>query len=254
MDLASIIGNVLVWILVASAMAMGVGIGAYVDPPSVLIVIGGSLGALLIGNKMETITGLVGIFMISIKPTIFDNKAAIKKLVEYAMQARRDGILSLEGPVNNEEDPFLKKGLQMAVDGVEPDVVRSLLEIEQESSENRHKSGIAVFNDWGGFAGAYGLIGTLVGLVAMLVNMDDPSAIGPSMAVALLTTMYGAMIANMITGPVSIILGIRNADEVIFTTILIEGIFAIQSGDNPRNLESKLLSYLPQKDRESQFE
>ncbi len=254
MDLASVIGNVLVWILILSAMALGVGIVAYVDIPSVLIVIGGSLGALLIGNKMESMAGLVGVFMISIKPPEIDVPGTIKKLVEYAMQARRDGILSLESAVGNEDNAFLKKGLQMAVDGMEPDIVKTLLETEQEAADARHKTGIAMFNDWGGFAGAYGLIGTLVGLVAMLVNMSDPAAIGPSMAVALLTTMYGAMIANMITGPVSTILAVRNGDEMIYMIIMIEGINSIQAGDNPRVLESKLLSYLPESKRESQFE
>lgn len=254
MDLASVIGNALVWILVLAAMALGVGIAAYIDIPSVLIVIGGSLGALMIGNKMENVAGLVGVFMISIKPPEMDVKGTIKKLVEYAMQARRDGILSLESAVGNEDNAFLKKGLQMAVDGMEPDIVRTLLETEQEAADGRHKIGIAMFNDWGGFAGAYGLIGTLVGLVAMLVNMSDPAAIGPSMAVALLTTMYGAMIANMITGPVSTILGGRNGDELMFMTVMIEGIYSIQAGDNPRVLESKLLAYLPASQRESQFE
>ena len=254
MDLASVIGNVLVWILILSAMGLGVGIAAYIDVPSVLIVIGGSLGALMIGNKMESMAGLISVFMISIKPAELDFPGTIKKLVEYAMQARRDGILSLESAVGNEDNAFLKKGLQMAVDGMEPDIVRELLEIEQEAADARHKVGANMFNDWGSFAGAYGLIGTLVGLVAMLVNMSDPAAIGPSMAVALLTTMYGAMIANMITGPVSTILGIRNTDEVLFMTVMIEGVHSIQAGDNPRSLEGKLLAYLPQSKRVSQFE
>jgi chemotaxis protein MotA len=254
LDIASLIGNILVWVLVLSAMAMGVGIGAYVDIPSVLIVIGGSLGALFIGYKMEHMKSLVGYFMVSIKPTIINNQELIKKLVDYAMQARRDGILSLEAAANNEENEFLKKGLMMAVDGNEPATVRELLEIEMESVESRHKDGIGLFGGWGDYAGAYGLIGTLVGLVAMLVNMSDPSAIGPAMAVALLTTMYGAMIANMITGPVSTILGVRHTDEMVSMTIMLNGIISIQAGDNPRTLEAKLLSYLPPKERVSQFE
>ena len=254
MDLASVVGNVLVWALILSAMAMGVGIGAYIDIPSVLIVIGGSVGALFIGYKMDHMKSLVKVFMISIKPTIIDNQDLIKKLVDYAMQARRDGILSLEAAANNEENDFLKKGLMMAVDGNEPATVRELLEIEMEATEGRHKDNIGLFGGWGGYAGAYGLIGTLVGLVAMLVNMSDPSAIGPSMAVALLTTMYGAMIANMVTGPVETILSIRNADEMLSMTIMLVGIISIQAGDNPRTLEAKLLSYLPPAQRISQFE
>jgi chemotaxis protein MotA len=253
-DLASVIGNVLVWVLIVSAMAMGVGVGAYVDVPSVLIVVGGSIGALFIGFKMEQMKNIMKVFMISIKPTIINNQELIKKLVDYAMQARRDGILSLEAAANNEENEFLKKGLMMAVDGNEPSTVRELLEIEMEATQARHNDYIGVFSGWGDYAGAYGLIGTLVGLVAMLVNMSDPSAIGPAMAVALLTTMYGAMIANMITGPISTILGVRNNDEMMSMTIMLNGITSIQAGDNPRTLEAKLLSYLSPGERVSQFE
>jgi chemotaxis protein MotA len=253
-DLASVIGNVLVWVLIVSAMAMGVGVGAYIDIPSVLIVVGGSIGALFIGFKMEQMKNIMKVFMISIKPTIINDQELIKKLVDYAMQARRDGILSLEAAANNEENDFLKKGLMMAVDGNEPSTVRELLEIEMEATDNRHKDYINVFGGWGDYAGAYGLIGTLVGLVAMLVNMSDPSAIGPAMAVALLTTMYGAMIANMITGPVSTILSVRAADEMVSMTIMLNGITSIQAGDNPRTLEAKLLSYMSPNERVSQFE
>jgi len=214
----------------------------------------GSLGALMIGFKMEQMKNIMKVFMVSIKPTIIDNQSLIKKLVDYAMQARRDGILSLEAAANNEENEFLKKGLMMAVDGNEPDTVRELLEIEIEEMSNRHKSNGSIFGKWGGFAGAYGLIGTLVGLVAMLVNMSDPSAIGPAMAVALLTTLYGAMIANMITGPMETKLDIRNSDEVMAMTIMVEGIVSIQAGDNPRVLEQKLLAYLSPGERKSQFD
>jgi len=254
MDLGSVIGNVLVWILIISSMALGVGVGAYLDMPSTLIVIGGSMGALLIGNKMENMTQMMSVFMISIKPPTVDYVGTIQSIVNYDIQARRDGVLSLEASVNNEENEFLKKGLMMVVDGVEPDIVKTLLETEQDSTDSRHKIGIELFNSWSSFAGAYGLIGTLIGLVAMLVNMSDPSAIGPAMAVALLTTLYGAMIANMIAGPVAKILGTRNNDELLMMTVIIEGVVSIQAGDNPRILESKLMSYLPASQRESQFE
>jgi chemotaxis protein MotA len=254
MDLSSVIGNVLVWVLIVSAMAMGVGVGAYLDMPSTLIVIGGSLGAVAIAYRGGDVGKLMSVFMISIKPTPVDYPAIIQAIVNYDIQARRDGILSLEGSVTNEENIFLQKGLMMVVDGVEPDIVRTMLETEMEGADSRHKIGIDMFNDWGGFAGAYGLIGTLVGLVAMLVNMSDPSAIGPAMAVALLTTMYGAMIANMITGPVSKILNIRNNEELLNMTLILEGVSAIQAGDNPRIVEQKLMAYIPENQRESQFD
>ena len=254
MDLASLIGNIAVWLLVLSAMMQGVGIMPYIDAASALIVVFGSLGAVMIAYKMEQVKLLGKLFGVVFKPQIFDYQELIKKLVDFAMAARRDGILSLETAASQEENEFLKKGLMMAVDGNEPDTVRELLEIEIEEMSNRHKANGSIFGKWGGYAGAYGLIGTLVGLVAMLVNMSDPSAIGPAMAVALLTTMYGAMIANMITGPMESKLDIRNSDEVMAMTIMVEGIVAIQAGDNPRVLEQKLLAYLAPGERKSQFD
>ena len=254
MDISSLIGSIAVWILVMMAMTLGVGVGAYIDAPSVLIVIGGSLGAVMIGFKMEQVKLLGKLFGAVFKPTQVDTQELIKKLVDFAMEARRDGILALESKVSTESNEFLKKGLMMAVDGNEPDTVRELLEIEIEQMVGRHKTNGAIFGKWGGFAGAYGLIGTLVGLVAMLVNMSDPSAIGPSMAVALLTTMYGAMIANMITGPMEQKLSIRSSDEANAMTIMVEGIMSIQAGDNPRVLEQKLLAYLEPSSRVSQFD
>ncbi len=254
MDLGTVIGMVLILGLLFSSMAMGVGIGAYVDVPSALIVIGGSIGALLISFKMETMKQFTKIFMIAIKPPQEDKAELIKKLVEFATSARRDGILSLEAAANSEENEFLKKGLSMAVDGNEPDAIRELLEIETDQTSTRHKVHASVFDQWAGLAGAMGMIGTLIGLVAMLLNMADPSAIGPSMAVALLTTMYGAMIGNIFGTPVANILNIRNDEETLVKEMILEGIMSIQAGDNPRTLEGKLLSFLPPNERVSQFD
>lgn len=253
MDLATVIGLVLTLALLVGAMAMGVGVGPYIDVPSILIVFGGTTGVLLVGFKMEQIKSLVKFFMIAIKPPQENLPELIKKMVDYSTKARRDGILALETDANNESNEFLKKGLSMAVDGNEPDTIRDLLEIEMEQTSSRHKLNASIFDQMAGFAGAMGMIGTLIGLVAMLLNMADPSAIGPSMAVALLTTMYGAMIGNIIGAPVANILNIRDGDEMLSKTLVIEGIMAIQAGDNPRTLESKLLSFLPPKERQSQF-
>ena len=253
MDLGTVVGLVLTLALLFGAMAMGVGIGPYIDIPSVLIVFGGTAGVLLMGFKMEQMKSMVKFFMIAIKPPQEDIAELIKKMVEYSTKARRDGILALETDANSETNEFLKKGLSMAVDGNEPDTIRDLLEIDMDQTSERHKANAQIFEQVGGYSGAMGMIGTLIGLVAMLLNMSDPSAIGPSMAVALLTTMYGAMIGNIFGGPVANILLIRDSDEVLVKTLIIEGIMAIQSGDNPRTLEGKLLSFLPPKNRESQF-
>jgi chemotaxis protein MotA len=254
MDLGTVIGIVLILGLLLSAMAMGVGIGAYIDIPSVLIVVGGSIGALLISFRLETMKQFTKIFMIAVKPPQEDKAELIKKLVEFATSARRDGILSLEAAANQEENDFLRKGLSMAVDGNEPDAIRELLEIEMEQTSTRHKTNASIFDQWAGLAGAMGMVGTLIGLVAMLLNMADPSAIGPSMAVALLTTMYGAMIGNIFGTPVANILNIRNDDEDLVRQMILEGIMSIQAGDNPRTLEGKLLSFLPPSERIRQFE
>lgn len=253
MDLGTVVGLVLTLALLFGAMAMGVGIGPYIDIPSVLIVFGGTIGVLLVGFKMEQMKSIAKYFMIAIKPPQEDITELIKKMVEYSTKARRDGILALESDANNEENEFLKKGLSMAVDGNEPDTIRELLETDMDQTSERHKANAQIFEQMGGFSGAMGMIGTLIGLVAMLLNMSDPSAIGPSMAVALLTTMYGAMIGNIIGGPIANILLIRDSDEVLVKTLILEGIMAIQSGDNPRTLEGKLLAFLPPKERESQF-
>lgn len=255
MDLGTVIGMVMIIVLLLGAMAMGVGVGAYLDVPSILIVFGGSIGALMIAFKMENIKSMFTIFMVSIKPpTIENTQDLIQKLVNYSMKARRDGILSLETDANNEDNDFLKKGLLMAVDGNEPDTIRELLEVDMEQTEGRHKMNASIFGKWGSIAGAFGMLGTLIGLVAMLVNMDDPSAIGPAMAVALLTTFYGAFIGNIFGAPMENILLIRSSEELLNKTIVIEGIMSIQAGDNPRMLEAKLLSFLQPGERVSQFE
>jgi len=254
MDLGTVVGLVLSLTLLGGAMAMGVGLGPYIDVPSILIVFGGTTGALLIGFRMEQMKNLFKIFMVAIKPTQENIPELIKKMVDYSTKARRDGILALENDANNETNEFLRKGLSMAVDGNEPDNIRDLLEIEMEQTSTRHKSNADIFDRMAGFAGAMGMIGTLIGLVAMLLNMADPSAIGPAMAVALLTTMYGAIIGNVIGTPISNILLIRDGEEMLSKTLILEGIMAIQAGDNPRALEAKLLSFLPPNERVSQFD
>ena len=255
MDLGTVVGWVLTLVLLFGSMAIGVGIGPYIDIPSVMIVFGGTIGVMMVGFKMEALKGVGKFYGVAVKPSVVVNlPETIKKVVDYSTKARRDGILALESEVNNESNQFLKKGLSMAVDGNEPDAIRALLEIDIDQTSTRHANNIKIFEQVGGFAGAMGMIGTLIGLVAMLLNMSDPSAIGPSMAVALLTTLYGAMIGNIIGSPGANILSIRDADEALEKQVILEGIMAIQAGDNPRTLEAKLLAFLPPKDRKSQFE
>lgn len=253
MDLGTVIGLFLVSVLILGAMALGVGIQVYVDMPSLLITAGGSVSALLIAFKLEQIKNIIKYMGVAFKPQQYNIPILIKTIVEYAIKARRDGILSLEQNVNQEENDFLRKGLSMAVDGSEPDSIRELLEIDMEQSLGRHNSNADIFDQWAALAGSYGMLGTLVGLVAMLVNLSDPSSIGPAMAVALITTLYGSLIANTVGTPIANILRVRAQDEALMKLLIIEGIISIQSGDNPRTLETKLLSFLPPNQRTSQF-
>jgi chemotaxis protein MotA len=254
MDIATVLGIVLVYVLLAISMMLGVGIGPYVNIPSVLIVVGGALGALFIAFKMEQMMKMAGFFMISIKPPKQDLPGLIKKLIEFAIIARKEGILSLEGPLKNEENKFLQNGLMMAIDGQEPDIIRDMLDIEIEQMSVRHQKNYAMFDMLANLSGAMGMVGTLIGLVAMLLNMSDPSAIGPAMAVALLTTLYGSVIGNTFGTPIANILSVRNDEEVLQNQLILEGIMSIQAGDNPRNMEAKLLAFLPPKERVSQFD
>ena len=254
MDLATVIGMSLSFILLGTAMMLGVGIAPYFDVPSMLITIGGCITSLLIGYKMENIKKAPTFFMIAFKPQTFDVPGLIKKLVDYSTQARRDGILSLEQQSNQEENEFLKRGLNMAIDGAEPDSIRDLLETDMDRTLDRHKANAGIFDTWAAYAGAYGMLGTLIGLVAMLLNMSDPSSIGPAMAVALITTLYGSMVGNIVGAPIANILNVRANDEALVKLMIIEGIMSIQAGDNPRSLEAKLLTFLPPNQRVSQFE
>jgi chemotaxis protein MotA len=254
MDLGTVIGLVLIMALLLGAMSMGVGIGAYMDIPSVLIVVGGSMGALMISFKPGQMKSFIKVFMIAIKPPEADTVELIQKLVEFSTKARKDGILALEGDAASEPNDFLRNGLSMAIDGSDPDTIRDLLEIDIEQTSIRHKVYASIFSEWAGLAGAMGMVGTLIGLVAMLLNMADPSAIGPSMAVALLTTMYGAVIGNVFGTPISSILKLRNDEETVVRNMILTGIMSIQAGDSPRVLEAKLLAYLAPKERISQFD
>ena len=169
--------------------------------------------------------------------------------VVLAETARREGILSLEAAIEEGDDPFLSTGVRLAVDGTEPDLIMDILETELQFVEERHKEGQEIIANMGNAAPAFGMIGTLIGLVIMLKNMDDPAAIGPGMAIALLTTMYGAILANIIFGPISAKLKRYSSKEVLAKRMIIEGIMSIQSGDNPRIVEHKLSVFLSPKVR-----
>ncbi len=245
MDLGILFGFLGTWVLIIWAM-MGSGqIGIFVDRASVILVIGGSLTTLFFAIPAGYLKSLPSVARKAFFHTPQSIEQLITDLVSYAEIARRDGILSLENTTKDIKDPFIVRGIQMAVDGTDPELIEQILTGELDNVVDRHDRSKGMFDLLGKYAPAYGMIGTLIGLVIMLSNMDDPAAIGPGMAVAILTTMYGAIIANSICLPISDRLARRSAEEVLYKTIIIKGVMAIQSGDNPRIVEQKLRTYLP---------
>lgn len=244
MDIGSIAGAVLGWLLVFVAIAMGGGSG-FLNIPSILITVGGAIAATLMHYPLPQVMAVMRVARKALFMKEQDYIKVYSELTDYAVRARRDGLLALENDIEKIEDPFMQKGLQMAVDGNTMEVLRSVLEDDLSAMQERHIVGQGIFKALGNYAPAFGMIGTLVGLVAMLQNMSDPSALGSGMAVALLTTMYGAMVANLVALPTAGKLEQRSQEEVALKTMIVEGIVAILEGHSPRIVEEKLRAFIP---------
>jgi len=245
MDLGILFGFLGTWVLIFWALLTGGSLMMYYDMASVILVLGGTGTVLFFAIPARTNKRIAAV----VKRALLHRAPSIDKLIEdmvgFAEVARRDGILSLENALKDIDDPFIVSGIQMAVDGTDPELIQQIMENELDNLTERHAAGKAIFDLMGKYAPAFGMIGTLVGLVIMLKNMNDPSAIGPGMAVALLTTLYGSLIANAVALPMADRLAARSGEEVLYKTIIIKGVMAIQSGDNPRIVEQKLRTFLP---------
>ncbi len=254
MDIASLIGfflclGMLIFGIISAAGITG--FPSYLDAPSAVITFGGAIAATLCSVSMaDFISGLKSLTLIFKAPSA-NTTDIIKKIIELSNVARKDGLLALEEAAADMDEPFLKKGILLVVDGTDPDLVRDIMQAEMDNSEARHKTMCGFWDTLGAMGPAWGMIGTLVGLVNMLNNMSDASSIGPSMAVALITTLYGSLLANWICTPTSNKLKADNAVEMIQKEVMIEGLLSIQAGENPRVIEEKLKSFLAPKDRES---
>ncbi|WP_432799464.1 motility protein A [Poriferisphaera sp. WC338] len=249
MDLGVLFGIIGTWVLIFWALLMGGRMDIYIDVPSVILVCGASVTVMFLCFPAARLKNFIGV----VKKAFFWKNSSIEKLIEdmvsYAEIARRDGILSLENTTKDIEDPFIVQGIQMAVDGTDPELIEQIMTTDLENLVDRHDTGKGMFDAIGKYAPAFGMIGTLVGLVAMLSDLSDPSSIGAGLAVALLTTMYGAMISNAIALPIADRLERRSSEEVLYKTIIIKGVMSIQSGDNPRIVEQKLRTFLPPSQR-----
>ncbi|HMQ53956.1 MAG TPA: motility protein A [Anaerolineae bacterium] len=245
MELATILGLIVAFGSIIGAILIDGGdLFSLFNVPSLVMVLGGTIGAAMMGYPLKTFLTLP----ILIKNTFIADSGGpteiITQFVSLADQARREGLLSLEETVNKLEEPLVKKGLMLVVDGVDPEVVRNVLEIDNDLAARRHGAGIALMETMASLGPAMGLLGTVVGLIGVLRNLSDPSSLGPSMAVAFLTTLYGVIVANLIFIPLATKLKQKDKTESIVREVTVEGVLAIQAGENPRIVREKLESFL----------
>ena len=251
MDISSLIGllTAIGLIIAAIAIAKGSTFSAFLDYPSLMVVAGGAIAAALICFPMKHFLNIVGV----LKKVFLNRPENVPELIELivslAETARRDGLLALESKIEEVDNKFIVLGIQMAVDGTRPEVIEDIMRTEIDAVATRHKDGKSLLDQMGRFAPAFGMIGTLMGLIIMLGNMEDPSSIGAGMAVALITTLYGAILSNVVFLPFAEKLGFISKQELLSMEIAVRGIMAIQSGENPRVIEQKLNTFVPPKSR-----
>ncbi|MFC1677641.1 motility protein A [Planctomycetota bacterium] len=250
MDIATIIGVLLGLIVIIGAIAVGAGAAMFFNIPSLAITMGGMLCATLIHFSLPQFLGIFAIIKKTIVSKLPTQSELIQQLVNYAAINRRDGALALEQEMKNVNDLFLVKGVQMLVDGQESEHIRDLMSLEIQYLQERHSSGKKILEFMGAAAPAFGMIGTLIGLIQMLSNLDDPSGLGEGMATALVTTFYGAFSANLIFIPLAGKLGIYSQAEITIKEMITEGICAIAQGENPTAVREKMQTFVSQGRRE----
>lgn len=244
MDLTTVIGLVLGMVVIIGSIMYAGPIIYFWDVPSFVIVFLGGIMSYVISFPLANVLNIGTVLQKVFFEKKMDLETIIKKIIDLANIARREGLLALEEAVNDIQDEFLQKGVMLIVDGTDPELVKNILETDAANMEERHKLNKSMFEVLGSVTPAFGMIGTLIGLVLMLYNMSDPSSIGPSMAVALITTFYGSFAANLIYIPFATKLGIKSGNEMLVKQVMIEGLLSIQAGENPRIIEEKLKSFL----------
>lgn len=250
MDISTALGILMGTAFLIIGILINGALGTYYDQASIMIVLGGTIAATLISFPLpkfkETIRSVKHIFF----GKEMNAAQVIENIIELANVARKEGLLALEEAALQLEDNFLKKGILLIVDGTDPELVRNILETELAFVEERHSMGQSLFETMGSVSPAFGMIGTLIGLINMLKTLEDPSTVGPNMAVALITTFYGAVLAYLFFLPMARKLKVRSKEEILLKEILVEGMLSIQAGENPRIIEEKLVAFLAPKMRE----
>jgi chemotaxis protein MotA len=245
MNLGTFVGvfGVLAMIIV-SIFLSGNTLGSFIDIPSLALVLMGSYFALMIAFSLPDALAAFRAIALTFKQPVFNAEGIIQKMITFSEKARREGLLALEDELEDLDDEFMKKGLRLVVDGTDATVIRDLMELELSQMQNRHASKIRIVNMWSNLSPALGMLGTVMGLVGMLQNLEDKASIGPNMALALITTFYGSMFSGVFFGPWGNKLAVFDGEEANLKEMIIEGVLSIQSGDNTRILAMKLLSYL----------
>lgn len=249
MDIATILGIVSGLTLVAMAILGNGEITTFIHIPSFMIVVGGTAASIFVNFAMKEVFGVMTVVKKVFTDDGFNGIETIEIFEELAKRSRREGILAIDKYLTKVEDEYMKAGLEMAVDGTEPETIREVMESELTYLVERHKKGQQIFSQLGMYAPAFGMIGTLIGLINMLKGLEDPSSLGEGMSVALITTFYGAFLANLLFLPIAGKLKIRSDQEVLHKEMVIEGVLAIQMGEHPKNLVRKLLNFIPPKIR-----
>lgn len=249
MELGSLIGLVLgILFIIISILITGdwapVALTAFLDAPSAMVVIGGSMASGMITVKFKLFITSLKTFVVILKPPVLDPAGAIDTVVQLANTARKEGVLALEESAANMGDQFLKKGIMLIVDGTDPELVKGIMETELNYVDERHGAIGGFYENLATLAPSWGMIGTMIGLILMLGQLDDPDALGPMMAIALITTFYGSVLANWLFLPIGLKLKSISQDEILYKTVLVEGMLSIQAGENPRIIEEKLKSFL----------
>ena len=251
MDLGSILGLIMGFAFVAAAIMMHGSLSDFVDIPGAMVAFGGSFSAILIAFPMHKVLSIFGIVKHVFLNRVPDPKEEIKRFSEYATLARRDGLLGLEKQLQNVKDPFLKRGMEMVIDNTPHDKLEEVLHIELHGLEERHALGKKIFDQLGAMLPAFGMVGTLIGLIQMLGSLDDPSKIGAGMAVAMVTTFYGAFVANILFLPMAAKLDARSKEETKVRELMILGLVGLLEQESPREIESRLNAFLAPKAREA---
>ncbi|AEH51840.1 motility protein A [Pseudothermotoga thermarum] len=252
MDISTVLGVLMAFgMILFGIISNRASLGIYYNLPSLFITVGGAIASTIASHPREKSFKIFKIMMSTFKELKVDNIGLIRTLVSFSEKARREGLLSLEEHLNEIEDPFMKKALQLVIDGTDPDLLKNMMETEMDLIEEDFAAEKALLDSAGAFAPAYGMIGTLIGLIAMLKTLNNPETLGPGMSVALITTFYGSLLSNAVFLPMAEKIGRRAAKILRQKQMILEGVLSIQAGENPRVLEEKLKSFLTNEEKQA---